>query len=99
MIELENISDYDIETVLLHKFVKRGAWHDYHIYESDIPKGFPPSKRNEIMKALKRLRREGLLLVFPHGKENVWILNNERSVEITERIKHSYPEEYSTQFS
>ena len=52
----KKLSDEELEAVLLHKFIIRGAWQEYHIYESDVPKGFPPHVRNDIMKAAKELK-------------------------------------------
>lgn len=83
----KKFSESEIEAMLLLKFVTRGAWRDYHIYESDVPKGFPPHIRNDVMRAAKELKRNGLLIEFPHGKEHVWILNKERSSEILEIIR------------
>jgi hypothetical protein len=92
----DSFSKQDIEAMLLHKFIKRGAWQDYHIYESDVPKGFPPKIRGDIMKAAKELKRSGLMISFPHGKEHVWILNKERSAEILAIVKRFYRDEYDT---
>ncbi len=89
------LSEEELEALLLHKFFLKGAWHSYHIYESDVPKGFPPNIRNEIMKAAYDLKRKGLLVSWPHGRENVWILNKERSAEIISILKRFYPEFYN----
>jgi hypothetical protein len=91
----KKLSDEELEAVLLHKFIIRGAWQEYHIYESDVPKGFPPHIRNDIMKVAKELKRKGLLIAFPHGKEHVWILNKDKSDEIIDKVKRFFPEEYS----
>ncbi len=86
------LSQEELEAIVLHKFIVKGAWREYYIYESDIPKGFPPHIRNSITKAAKELKRKGLLISFPHGRENVWILNKERSEEILEKVKKHFPE-------
>ena len=86
------ISKEKLEAALLHKFVIKGAWRKYHIYESDVPKGFPLELRKPISKALKDLRREGLIVGFPHGSEHVYTLNKERSKEIIEKVAKFYPD-------
>ena len=88
------LSQEQLEALLLHKFVIKGAWQEYHIYESDIQKGFPPQIRSDIMKAARALRKKGLLRSFPHGREHVWILNKGASGEIVARLRHFFPEEY-----
>lgn len=85
-------SEEEIEAMLLHKFIIRGAWREYHIYDSDLPKGFPPHVRGDILRAAKELRRAGLLITFPHGPEHVWILNKERSDEIMDKVRRFYSE-------
>jgi len=87
-----DISKEEIEAALLHKFVMKGAWHKYHIYESDVPKGFPPQIRNRILQALKDLRSRGLITGFPHGREHVYILNKNRREEILAIVTKYYPE-------
>lgn len=81
-----------LEVALLHKFVAKGAWRKYHIYESDVPKGFPPELRKPIKQTLKDLKREGLILGFPHGSEHVYTLNKERAKEIIEKLAKFYPD-------
>jgi hypothetical protein len=88
------LSKDKIEALLLHKFVIKGAWHEYHIYESDIPKGFPPPIRKDVMRAAYDLRKRGFLRSFPHGKEHVWILNKSMSKEIVSTVRQFFPEEY-----
>lgn len=88
----KGISKEEIEAALLHKFVMKGAWHKYHIYESDVPKGFPPHIRNQVIQTLKELRRKGLITVFPHGREHVYVLNKNRADEILQKIAKYYPE-------
>ncbi len=88
----KKLSEEELEIVILNKFVKRGAWHKYHIYESDLSKGFPPNIRKDIIRAAKELKRRGFLIAFPHGNENVWILNKDKSEEIIDKIKKFYPE-------
>ena len=87
-------SKEELEAALLHKFIVKGAWHEYHIYESDMAKSFPPHIRNDIMKTAKELRRKGLLVSFPHGREHVWILNKEKSDLVLAIVKKFYPEDY-----
>lgn len=89
------LSGEELEALLLHKFVLKGAWHSYHIYESNVSKGFPPNIRAEIMNAAYNLKRKGLLVSWPHGRENVWILNKERSEEVINILKKFYPESYN----
>jgi|GEM_PF-329103 len=88
------LSEEELEAALLHKFVLRGAWQSYHIYETDVPKGFPPNIRKDIMKAAERLKKKGLLKSWPHGRENVWNLVKGRSDDIIAILKKFYPEEY-----
>jgi len=90
----KRLPEEELEAVLLHKFVLKGAWHSYHIYESDVPKGFPPNIRNDIMKVANSLKKKGLLKSWPHGREHVWTLNQERSEEIIAKLKKFYPEFY-----
>ena len=85
------LSAEELEAALLHKFVLKGAWHSYHIYESDVSKGFPPNIRNDIIKAAYNLKKKGLLMSWPHGRENVWILNKDKSADIIEKLKKFYP--------
>jgi len=85
-----NDSDENLKVALLHKMFMMRAGVKYHIYESDLPKGFPSHVRKDIMKAAKELRRDGLLVSFPHGRENVWQLNLKRIGEIRERIEKFY---------
>jgi|SRR3989344_4957424 len=97
MIDLKGkkLSDEELEAALLHKFNIKGAWGEYHIYDSDVPKGFPPHIRGDIMKTAEHLKRRGLLVSWPHGRENVWILNKERSEEIINILKQFYSEFYN----
>jgi len=88
----KRFSSEEFEVMLLHKFIIKGAWREYHIYESDVPKGFPSHIRNGIMNAAKDLKRKGLLVAFPHGREHVWILNKNMSDEIIAKVKKYYPE-------
>jgi hypothetical protein len=88
------LTEDGLEAAVLHKFNVKGAWGEYHIYESDVPKGFPPNARKGIMKAAERLKKKGLLRSWPHGREHVWTLNKDRSAEIVEILKKSYPEFY-----
>jgi len=90
----KRLTEEELEAMLLHKFVLKGAWHAYHIYESDVPKGFPPNIRKDIMNTAQGLRKKGLLISWPHGREHVWILNKERSEEIITILKKFFPEEY-----
>ena len=53
----KDISDEEVEAALLHKFLIKGAWHEYHIYESDVPKGFPSHLRNRVMKIARKLKK------------------------------------------
>ena len=92
-IKKKQLSEEDLEAALLHKFVLKGAWQSYHIYESDVPKGFPPNIRNDIMKVAQNLKKKGLLVSWPHGREHVWILNKDKSADILEKLKRFYPEE------
>ena len=87
----KDVSDEELKSSLLHKFFRMRAGVKRHIYESDVPKGFPPYLRKKIMKMAEELYRKGLLRKFPHGKENVWQLNIERIEEIKEIIKRFYP--------
>ncbi len=93
-IKKKRLSEEELEVVLLHKFVLKGAWHSYHIYESDVPKSFPPTIRNDIMKIATSLKKKGILKSWPHGREHVWVLNQERSEEILAKLKKFYPEFY-----
>jgi len=94
-IKKKPLSEEELEAALLHKFVLKGAWQSYHIYESDVPKGFPPKIRNDIMKIAQNLKKKGFLISWPHGREHVWILNKERSAEIIAVLKKFYPAEYA----
>lgn len=82
-----DISDKELEASLLRKFVRLRAGKSRHIYESDVPKSFPPHLRKRIMKVAKQLYRKGFLRRFPHGREYVWQLNLNKMKEIKEIIK------------
>ena len=84
------ISDEEIEVALLHKLFLMRAGVKYHIYEHDLPKGFPPYLRKRVLDVAKILYRKGLLVKFPHHGETVWQLNLNRIDEIRERIKRFY---------
>ena len=86
----KEISDEEVEVALLHKLFMKRAGIKYHIYESDLPKGFPPHLHKRILYAAKRLRRKGLIVKFPHRGETVWQLNLKRIDEIKEKIKRFY---------
>lgn len=86
-----DISDEHLEAAVLRKFFKMRAAVKRHIYESDVPKGFPPHVHKRLMKCCEELYRKGLLRKFPHGKENVWQLNINRIAEIKELILKYYP--------
>ena len=88
----KGLSEEELEAALLHKFVMKGAWAEYHIYESDVPKGFPPNIRNRIREVLKGLKRKGLIVCFPHKREHVYTLNKNKSYEILGKIGEYYPE-------
>lgn len=75
---------------VLRKFYRKRTAVRYHIYESDIPKGFPPHLHKKIMNVAKELYRKGLLIRFPHGKEYAWQLNIKRIDEIKEIIRNFY---------
>ena len=64
----------------------------YHIYKSDVPKGFPPHIRKLILDAADDLARKCLLRKFPHGKEHVYQLNLANIERIKEILKKFYPE-------
>lgn len=85
-----NISDEQLKALILRKFLRMRAAVKRHIYESDVPKGFPSHMRKQIMKCCEELYRKGLLRKFPHGKENVWHLNINKIAEIKELISKYY---------
>lgn len=93
-IKKKPISEDELEAALLHKFILKGAWQAYHIYETDVPKGFPPNIRKDIMKVAENLKKKSLLKSWPHGREYVWNLNKDRADEIIAKLKKFYPEEY-----
>jgi hypothetical protein len=84
------VSDEEIEVALLHKLFLMRAGVKYHVYEHDLPKGFPPYLHKRVLDAAKNLSRKGLLVKFPHRGEIVWQLNLNRINEIKERIKKFY---------
>lgn len=86
----KEIPDEEIEVALLHKLFIMRAGIGYHIYEPDLPKGFPPHLHKRVLKAAKNLHKKGLLNKFPHRGETVWQLNLNRINEIKERIKVFY---------
>lgn len=90
--EIENdISDERLKAAVLRKFLRMHAAVKRHIYESDVPKGFPSNLHKRIMKCCEELYRRGLLRKFPHGKENVWQLNINRVADIKEMVLKYYP--------
>ena len=92
VIELKKkeVSDEEIEVALLHKLFMMRAGVKYHIYESDLPKGFPSHLHKRVLKVANSLYKKGFLIRFPHRGETVWQLNLERINEIKERIKRFY---------
>jgi len=86
----EEVSDEEIEVALLHKLFMMRAGVKYHIYEHDLPKGFPPHLHKRILEAAKSLYKKGLLIKFPHRGEIVWQLNLNKIDEIKEKIKKFY---------
>ena len=86
------IMDGGLEASLLRKFFRMRAGKKRHIYESDVPKGFPPHSRKDIMKAAKNLYKKGLLRKFPHGSEHVWQLNLDRIEEVKGIIRKHFLE-------
>ncbi len=92
MIDLKrkDITDEEIEDAILWKFFRMHAGRSRHIHESDIPKGMPPNLHKRITELVKELRRKGMLVEFPHGKEHVFTLNMNRIDEIKERLRRHY---------
>lgn len=86
----KDISDEELEVALLHKLFMKHAGVKYHIYESDLPKGFPSHLRKEVLNVAKNLHKKGLLIKFPHHKENAWQLNLNKINEIKQKIKKFY---------
>jgi len=86
----KEVSDEEIEVALLHKLFLMRAGVKYHIYEHDLPKGFPPHLRKRVLDVAKILYRKGLLVKFPHRGETVWQLNLNKIDEIKEIIKNFY---------
>lgn len=86
----KDVSDEELKDAVLLKFFRMHAVKSRHIYESDVPKGMPPHLRKRIMENVRDLRREGLIVEFPHGKEHVFQLNVNRTDEIKERLKRRY---------
>lgn len=86
-----DISGEQLKAAVLRKFLRMHAGVKRHIYETDVPKGFPSHIHKRIMKCCEELYRKGLMKKFPHGKENVWQLNINRISEIKELILKYYP--------
>jgi hypothetical protein len=86
----KEVSGEEIEVALLHKLFLMRVGVRYHIYESDLPKGFPPHLRKRVLEAAKNLYKKGLMVKFPHHRETVWQLNLNRINEIKERVKRFY---------
>ena len=91
----KKLTEEELVALVLHKFFHRRAFAKYHIYESDVPKGFPKHIRSDILKTAKELRRNGHLTAFPHGRELVWQLNMKNIDEIITVLKKHYPEEFT----
>lgn len=89
-IKKKDVSEEELEVAVLHKMFMMRAGVKRHIYESDLPKGFPPHLRKDIMNAAKNLYRNGLLVKFPHGREHVWQLNLKKIDEIKKKIEKFY---------
>ena len=85
-----DVTDSEIEDAILWKFFRMHAGVSRHIYESDVPKGMPPQIHKRIMSCLKELRKQGMIVEFPHGKEHAFKLNMNRIDEIKERIRKNY---------
>jgi hypothetical protein len=86
----KEVSDEEIEVALLHKLFLMRVGVKYHIYESNLPKGFPPNLCKRVLESAKKLYKKGLLIKFPHGGKTVWQLNLNRINDIKERIKRFY---------
>jgi len=86
----KEISDEEIEVALLHKMYWIRAGVKYHIYEPDLPKGFPSHLHKRVLEAAKSLYKKGLLVKFPHKGETVWQLNLVKIEEIKGKIKKFY---------
>jgi len=86
----KEVSDEEIGVALLHKLFMMRAGVKYHIYEHDLPKGFPPHLRKRVLDVAKNLYRKGLLVKFPHCGETAWQLNLNKINEIKEKIKRFY---------
>ncbi|MBU3896607.1 MAG: hypothetical protein KJ697_01595 [Nanoarchaeota archaeon] len=89
-IKKKDVSTEELEVALLYKMFIMRAGIKRHIYESDLPKGFPSHLRKDIMNVAKELNRKGFLVEFPHGKEHAWQLNLNRIDEIRKKIEKFY---------
>lgn len=67
----KDVTDEELEDAILWKFFRMHAGVKRHIYESDIQKGMPPHLHKRIMSSAKELRRNGFLVEFPHGREQI----------------------------
>lgn len=86
----KDVSDEEIKVELLRKLHDMKVGRKRHIYEPDLAKGFPPNLRKRFLKIAEDLRREGLLIKFPHSGEMVWQLNLNQIEEIKELIRKYY---------
>ncbi|MBI2583731.1 MAG: hypothetical protein HYW25_03630, partial [Candidatus Aenigmarchaeota archaeon] len=91
-IKKRDLTDEELAAAVLYKFWYMRAGVKYHIYRSDVPKGFPPNLHKLILDAADDLARKGLLRKFPHGKEHVYQLNLANIGKIREILKKFYPE-------
>lgn len=90
----KKLTEEELIALVLHKFYKNQVFRSYHIYESDIAKGFPSHIRNQMMRVTKELRRKGYLVAFPHGRELVWQLNMQLLDDVKILLKKYYSKEF-----
>lgn len=72
---------------IIRKLHLHGCWGKGHVSLDNLAKGIHPSSKKIILKEVKQLVREGILIQFPHGGEQHIYLNRYRIDEIREIIE------------
>jgi len=75
-----------IKRAILAKMLRHGYIGARHTSIDNLPKGFPKHQRREVVKAARKLIKEGLLIAKPTRYGLEVSLNPRRLKEITELI-------------
>jgi hypothetical protein len=85
--KLPELTDREIRLWIIQKLLRHHVLCKYHIVEDNLPKG-KEAYRDQIMKVLDEMVRNGEIVRFPHKGGYQICLNKERKGEFEEEIKH-----------